>query len=105
VSSADVLVPSSAESSVSIRDGLLEIRIAENPTTGYVWAVSEVDERVLRLEGSHFTPPTGKALGTGGLHTFLFRIVGTGRGLVELQLRRPLAEDAVIDRLRVGVSA
>lgn len=75
----------------------VEIRLPENPTTGYRWelvsGVIEVLDSVLEP-----TPGSAGALGAGGTRVLVVR-VGDGDELV-LELRRPWEAEA-LERRRV----
>jgi inhibitor of cysteine peptidase len=60
--------------SVQVRRGAkITIELSENPTTGYRWMISGIDEAFLVPEGDAFVPPDQKSLGAGGLRRFFFR--------------------------------
>ena len=89
---------------VSARVGdQIVLHLAENPTTGYVWAFAALDESTLELEGSDWQA-AGPGTGTGGdrASTPGPRQPGTTR--VELKRWRPWAGEAsVIERFAVTV--
>ena len=45
------------------------IRLNENPTTGYRWAIDQSDDAVLPLQSSNFASTPGAAVGAGGART------------------------------------
>jgi inhibitor of cysteine peptidase len=65
----------------------LRVELEGNPTTGYEWEVSAVDEGVLRFIDSDFDPDSD-AEGSGGTVTLRFEAVGSGATLLEL-IERP----------------
>jgi inhibitor of cysteine peptidase len=80
----------------------LQIRLPENPTTGFSWAIDENDRRILALDNTAYTPPAEAGfIGARGQRTFTF----TGRqpGEVGLKLKywRILGGDGTITQ-RVG---
>ena len=62
------------------------IRLNENPTTGYRWAIDQSDDTVLPLQGSNFASSPSAAVGAGG--TRLFTFTANQPGTVHLQLKR-----------------
>ena len=55
-------------------DGTFEVRLQENPTTGYRWKVQSTPG--LEEIGDHFT--AGAATGEGGIRAFEFRASSAG---------------------------
>jgi inhibitor of cysteine peptidase len=70
----------------------LELRDAS--TTGYRWAVEELDERVLDLAGSRVRP--GGGIGATGTITFVFKAKAPGAARLRLKLWRSWVGDASI---------
>ncbi|MFO7907867.1 MAG: protease inhibitor I42 family protein [Planctomycetota bacterium] len=69
----------------------LMIRLESNPTTGFRWSVSDVDQNILRVIDQKYEPAeedSGK-LGSGGHTTFTFQAKGTGETGLELEYSRP----------------
>lgn len=51
----------------------IEVRLPENPTTGFAWAIDETDSRLLALEGTVYAAPTTEGfIGARGQRTFTF---------------------------------
>lgn len=51
----------------------LDVRLPENPTTGFSWAVDENDRRLLALGDTAYTPPDEAGfIGARGQRTFSF---------------------------------
>ncbi len=63
---------------------VLQVMLAENPSTGYVWAVVTNDEAVLRLSDEPAYEVDSDAIGAGGTKTFLFEAVGAGTSVLRL---------------------
>lgn len=63
---------------------VLQIMLAENPTTGYTWAVVTNDEAVLRPSDDPAYEAESDAIGAGGTRTFLFDAVGAGTSVLRL---------------------
>jgi predicted secreted protein len=59
--------------SAEIRVGeRLVVRLPENPSTGYTWAVEENDRRLLALDGTDYAAPTEGFVGARGQRSFTF---------------------------------
>jgi inhibitor of cysteine peptidase len=61
------------------------IRLKENPTTGYRWAIDQNDDKVLPLQSSDFSRTPGGGVGAGGGRIFTF--IAGQPGTVHLQLK------------------
>ena len=88
--------------SVHVGDELV-LRLAENPTTGYVWAFESLDDSTLELEGSDWQA-AGPGTGTGGDRVWRLGPRRPGTARLALKRWRPWAGDAsVIERFAVTV--
>jgi len=67
---------------------VVEISLAENPTTGFRWDLEVKPEPACTLANSTFEPATGPP-GKGGTHRWQFRAVHPGTGEIVLAYRRP----------------
>jgi len=70
----------------------LVVLLKANPTTGYAWAIAEVNDAVLQQTGmGGYTPEpaTQRIVGAGGLAEFHFRAVAPGTTMLRLVYRRP----------------
>jgi inhibitor of cysteine peptidase len=75
---------------------LLEIHLAENPTTGFRWAVAAVNEQVLHAQGSTYTPTSGAGVGGSGERVFTFAATTAGVSPLAFKLWRDWLGDASI---------
>ena len=74
--------------SVTIPVGdMLELSLAENPTTGFRWTIINAGEPVCELETDSFVP-SGRNPGQGGTRSFVFCVRKTGEGKITLRNRR-----------------
>jgi inhibitor of cysteine peptidase len=62
------------------------IRLPESPTTGYRWAVEQVDETILKLLSKDSAP--GGAVGGSGEAAFTFKAERPGSTAITLKLGR-----------------
>jgi len=75
------------------RDAKITIELNENPTTGYRWMISSIDDAFLVPEGNAFLPPDQKSPGAGGLRRFSFRAKGAGSTALTLINKRAWQSD------------
>jgi inhibitor of cysteine peptidase len=77
-----------------------ELRLPGNPTTGYAWEVSDIDDQMVRLVRQDFisgpapTESRGPVAGAGGTFIFIFQAIGHGTTSVDLVYHRPWEKDA-----------
>ena len=80
--------------SVEVQCGAkISIELKENPTTGYRWTISSIDEVFLKPEGDEFLPPDQTTPGAGGLRRFFFRAKGASSTAVTLISKRAWQRD------------
>jgi inhibitor of cysteine peptidase len=75
---------------------VLIVTLESNPTTGYSWQISQIDDGVLRQEGSpQYIPdsPDSDKVGSGGVEILRFKALATGETDVQLIYHRPWEED------------
>jgi inhibitor of cysteine peptidase len=83
----------------------IEVRLAENATTGYRWAPDSPDAGVLQPVEATANYPSA-AVGAGGEAIFRFRVVGPGSGKLALKSWRHWEGDrSIIQRFAVTVDA
>ena len=88
------------ELNVSIGE-TLELRLAENPTTGYRWQLRSSGDPVLKFVEQSFAP-SGLAVGAGGTRRWIFRAVLVGLSRLELEQRRSW-ERQTIDTFNITI--
>ena len=67
----------------------LDIRLAENPITGYSWNLSaSAGLELVRDEFIH-SNTSGLIVGTGGIHSFYYKVAETGEQTLHGEYRRP----------------
>jgi inhibitor of cysteine peptidase len=80
--------------SVEVQCGArITIKLTENPTTGYRWTISNIDEVFLQPEGDEFLPPDQTTPGAGGLRRFVFRVTTAGSTALTLISKRAWQRD------------
>ena len=75
------------------RGAKVTIELNENPTTGYRWKISSIDEVFLLPEGDAFLSGDPKSPGAGGLRRFFFRAKGAGSTALTLINKRAWQSD------------
>ncbi len=84
------------------RGDAIAIELAENPTTGYRWAIDKIDSQVLELQNSEFSLPENAGIGGGGERIFTFRTKATGITRLQLKEWRPRSGDrSIVQRFNV----
>ena len=79
---------------VEVRCGAkITIELNENPTTGYRWVITGIDEAFLVAEGDALVPPDQKSPGAGGLRRFFFRAKSEGSTALTLINKRVWQSD------------
>jgi len=83
------------------RGGIILVRLAEAPATGYKWKVYPVDDQVITVQDSEFLIHSGTGIGGGGESTFTFKAQSPGTTKIRLQLEHPWEQDSAIKRFEV----
>ena len=65
-----------------------EVRLPDNPTTGYRWRLAEWDHGVLEAVRDAFTAPTAPQLGAGGEHVWEIATRASGQSPLVFALGR-----------------
>ena len=91
--------------SVQVKPGdLIVIHIDENPTTGYRWAIDQVDSQVMSLVNSEYAQSPGTGIGGGGQRTFTFKAERAGHSPIRLKLWRDFQGDnSIIQRFDLTI--
>ena len=74
------------------------LRLEENPTTGYRWAVEAHDADLVALKHAKFTRSPEAATGGGGQRTWTFIAKRRGTATLQLKLWRAWEGDASVTR-------
>lgn len=72
------------------------VRLVENPTTGYIWNLTAT--KGLELVRDEFIPsnPSGQIAGSGGIHSFYYNAIETGEQNLHGEYRRPWVEAGTV---------
>ncbi len=81
---------------------VMELRLAENPTTGYRWSFTADGTPTCAVLNDRFDRPGGPP-GQGGQHTWQIKGVAVGNCDISMQYRRSFAPDAVAGSFNLHV--
>lgn len=65
-----------------------QVRLPENPSTGYTWAIDEINSRLLALDGTDYTEPDEGFIGARGQRLFTFTTRQPGEVALKLKYWR-----------------
>jgi len=88
-------------------EDILRIDLAETPSTGFVWEIKDIDQKVLSVERSDlsFNSPEQRA-GQTGARVFSLRVTGPGESQLKLILARPWnRNESVAEEFSLWISA
>lgn len=71
----------------------LVLSLETNPTTGFDWEVSEIDEAVIKQSGDSEYKSESDLIGAGGVRTFTFEAVTAGTSTLKLIYHRSWEKD------------
>ncbi|MBS1225421.1 MAG: hypothetical protein H6R24_2099 [Proteobacteria bacterium] len=74
----------------------LVVRLPENPSTGYTWAIDETDHRLMTLDSTDYTAPTEGSIGARGQRPFTFTARQPGEVALKLKYWRFWEGDASV---------
>ncbi len=77
-------------------DEVITITLPANPSTGYEWAVAEINAGIVLYEGSDFKQSETDAVGSDGEEVLQFRAVRDGSTSIELKYWRSWEGDSSI---------
>jgi inhibitor of cysteine peptidase len=91
--------------SVEVRPGnTIVIPLAENPTTGFRWAVDQLDDQIVTIVRVDYMSGTDGGLGSGGTRLFTLKAEHSGTMQLRFKLWRDWeGETSVIGRFAVTV--
>jgi inhibitor of cysteine peptidase len=71
------------------KGGKLIVRLASNPTTGYQWQISSLDQEYLKPVGEPaYELPKTDRIGSGGIQVFTFITLKPGKTMLVLDYER-----------------
>jgi inhibitor of cysteine peptidase len=71
------------------KGGKLIVRLASNPTTGYQWQISSLDQEYLKPVGEPaYELPKTERIGSGGTQVFTFMTLKPGKTILVLNYER-----------------
>lgn len=76
----------------------ISISLESNPTTGFNWEVIEIDPLLLKQVGEPDYKSDSKLIGAGGVITFTFEALQTGKSTVKLIYHRSFEKDVAPEK-------
>ena len=93
---ATVLTEADAKAPIAVRVGeTVDLRLSENPSTGYVWSVAFDPPDAAALTGSQWTAKGG-AMGAPGVRDLSIAIRQAGKLVIRAQNARPWEGEASV---------
>lgn len=78
---------------VTVQPGdIIELQLEENPTTGYIWETSGVDNSEFELMAADYALYSTAGIGGGGKRTFRFKVIKPG-GRLKLENKQSWSGD------------
>ncbi len=84
-------------------DTEFELELKANPTTGYVWTITEINGSVVKSIGEPVYKAESDKLGAPGLYTFTFKTIAPGNSPLKLIYHRPETGEAAVDSFDVHI--
>ena len=81
-----------------------ELRLTENPTTGYRWHMTKWDSAILEVAHDEFCPPKALTLGASGEHRWEFVARGLGNSPLQLAYYRGWESGTSVKTFSLDVS-
>ncbi len=72
---------------------VLELHLAENPTTGYRWVINSADESLMKVSEKE-QHAASDAIGSGGMKIFKIEIIAEGKASLTLSHENTWEKDA-----------
>ncbi|MEA2882596.1 MAG: inhibitor of cysteine peptidase [Bradyrhizobium sp.] len=80
----------------------INIRLPENPTTGFQWRAQSPDRAVVELQSDQFLPASGAA-GGGGVRSLQYQVKGAGNTSIALDYMRSWETNPPRSQFRIEV--
>jgi len=71
----------------------IQVRLAGNPTTGYTWSLTGLEENFLQQQGEPDYESDSDLIGAGGVYTFRFKALQVGRTTLSMAYARSFEPD------------
>ena len=97
------LTRAASGTTVETRTGdTIVVRLDENPSTGYKWALEKPHANVVALQNAAYTRDHGSGVGGGGQRILTFKAQQAGMAALQLKLWRAWEGDtSIIERFTV----
>jgi inhibitor of cysteine peptidase len=71
----------------------IQVQLAGNPTTGYTWSLTGLDENFLQQQGEPDYKRDSDLIGAGGVYTFHFKALQAGQTSLTMAYARSFEPD------------
>jgi inhibitor of cysteine peptidase len=90
---------------VMVRSGeKIVLRLNENPTTGFQWALEQDNDEIVELVESDYIQAPSAGVGAGGQHVWTFKAKKSGSARIALKLWRAWEGDkSITERFEVTI--
>jgi inhibitor of cysteine peptidase len=88
---------------VSVNSGdMIVVQLEENPTTGYLWKLEELDSQILQLTSEDYEA-AGSGIGGGGQRKLVFKANNAGLSPLKLKCVRQWEPDSPLSTFSVMI--
>lgn len=85
-----VRAPAGSNSTIEAKiNERFNVTLTSNPSTGYQWRISGIDETVARLVDERYIAPDSNLVGAAGKQVLTFEALKEGKTIIELEYVRP----------------
>ena len=88
---------------VTKKGDVIQVQLAENQTTGYLWKIILMDDKHLKSMEKEYEI-SGAAIGAGGMKTFYFEVIKEGLSELYFALAKPW-ENEQVDTFSVTIES
>ncbi len=79
---------------LSKKGEVIKVQLAENPTTGYLWEIEDLNSKHIHLKENIYEI-SDNAIGAGGVKVFYLEIIDKGLSELKIRLCNPWEHDTV----------
>jgi predicted secreted protein len=88
---------------VTKKGDVIQVQLAENQTTGYLWKIILMDDKHLKSAEKEYEI-SGEAIGAGGMKTYYFEVIKEGLSELHIALAKPW-ENKPVDTFNVTIES
>ncbi|UHG90293.1 protease inhibitor I42 family protein [Spirosoma oryzicola] len=83
-----------SQETIAVAEGdQIELRLEENPTTGYRWEITQINNEQLTIVNNAYTLYESAGIGGGGIRTVHIHVLRVGTGQLVLENRQSWSND------------